>query len=99
MFAVEKLKAWALTAWAVLLVLVGAYFMGGRVAKKAAEKKKDYNDALRAAAGAKEVHDVELDTRKLPTGSAADQLRRDWMRDDHPAAPDADSEGDSSDRT
>jgi hypothetical protein len=95
----EKLKAWALTAWAVLLVLVGAYVMGGRASKKAAEKKANYNEALRSAAGAKGAHDAELDTRKLPTGGAADQLRRDWMRDDHPASPDTDAEGDSGDRT
>jgi hypothetical protein len=94
-----KLKSWALTAWAVLLVLVGAYVMGSRAAKKAAEKKSNYNEALRDAAGAKEVHNAELDTRKLPTGGAAEQLRRDWMRDDHPAAPHAGTEGDSGDRT
>lgn len=94
----DKLKSWALTAWAVLLVLVGAYAWGSRAAKKAAEKKANYNEALRAAAGAKEVHNAELDTRKLPDGGAADQLRRDWMRDND-AGTDAGSKGDSGDRT
>ena len=91
----EKLKAWALTAWAVLLVLVGAYVMGGRASRKAAEKKANYNEALRSAAGAKGAHDAETDTRKLPDGGAADQLRRDWMRND----TDAGSKGDSGDAT
>lgn len=87
-----KLKAWALTAWAVLLVLVGAYAMGSRAARKAAKTKADYNEALRTAAGAKEVHDVEHETRAMPDGAAADELRRDWMRD---GSPDRRAKGDS----
>lgn len=97
----DKVKSWALTAWAVLLVLVGAYAMGSRVARKAAEKKTNYNDALRAAAGAKGAHDAELDARKLPDGGAADELRRDWMRDGDAgtdAGTDADTKGDSGHR-
>jgi hypothetical protein len=78
---IEKLKSWALLALAVLAVLLGAYGYGGRAARKAAEKKRDYDEALRAAAGAKGVHDVEVDIRQMPDGVAADQLRRDWMRD------------------
>jgi hypothetical protein len=81
MLIVERLKAWALTLVAVVLVLLGAYAMGGRKARQAAEKKRNYDDALRAGAGAKGVHDVEVEVRKLPAGGAADQLRRDWMRD------------------
>ncbi len=77
-----RLQAWALTALAVLLILVGAYAMGGRAAKKSSDQKKKYDDALRAAAGAKGVHDAEITVRDLPTGGAADSLRRDWMRDD-----------------
>lgn len=77
---VERLKSWALTAFAVLLVLVGAYAMGGRASKKAAEKKRDYDEALRAAAGAKGKYDAELDTRRLPPGGAFDELGREWMR-------------------
>lgn len=82
MFVIEKLKGWALTALAVLLVLVGAYAMGGRASRKSAEKKKELDDALRAAAGAKGVHDATLETRKLPDGGAGALLRRDWVRDD-----------------
>jgi hypothetical protein len=82
LFVVEKLKSWALTFLAVLAVLVGAYAIGGRKARRAAEAKHNYDEALRAGAGAKGVHDVEVEVRKLPTGGAADQLRRDWMRND-----------------
>jgi len=78
---VDKLKSWALTILAVLLVLVGAYAMGGRAARKGAQAKRNYDEALRGAAGAKGVHDAEVEVRRMPAGSAADQLRRDWMRD------------------
>lgn len=87
MLVIEKLKGYALMVLAVLLVLLGAYAMGGRASKKSAEKKEKYRDALREAAGAKGVHDAEIETRKLPTGGAADQLRADWMRDADDSAP------------
>jgi hypothetical protein len=77
-----KLQAWALTILAVLAVLVGAYVKGGRAAKAAADKQRELDDARRAAAGAKGVHDAAIETNRLRDGDAADQLRRDWMRDD-----------------
>lgn len=92
----DKLKSWALTALAVLLVLVGAYAMGGRASKKSAEKKRNYDEALRSAAGAKGVHDAELETRRLPAGGAADELGRDWMRRSTDRT-DTSAEGDSRD--
>lgn len=81
MTIMTRLHAWALTALAVLLVLVGAYAMGGRASKKAADRKREYDDALRAAAGAKGVHDANVTVRSMPDGAAADKLRDDWMRD------------------
>ena len=81
MLIIERLKSLALTLLAVVSVLVGAYAMGGRAARRAAEKKRNYDDALRAGAGAKGVHDAEVEVRKLHDGGAADQLSRDWMRD------------------
>jgi len=75
------LKSKALMALAVLAVLVGAYALGGRAATRAAQRKREYDEALRAGAGAKGVHDVEVEIRRMPPGRAADVLRRDWMRD------------------
>lgn len=94
----DKLKSWALTALAVLLVLVGAYAMGGRASKKSAEKKRNYDEALRSAAGAKGKYDAELDTRRLPPGGAFDELGRDWMRRSTDRT-DTSAEGDSGDGT
>lgn len=82
MFIIEKLKGWALTALAVLSVLLGAYVMGGRASRKAADTKHKYDDALRAAAGAKGSHDAAIETDRLPDGGAGGVLRRDWVRDD-----------------
>jgi hypothetical protein len=81
MMIVEKLKAWALMLLAVLLVLAGAYAMGGRASRKSAEKKRNYDEALRAGAGAKGVHDAEVEIRRMPAGGAEQQLHNDWMRD------------------
>ena len=79
---IERLKSWALMALAIVLVLLGAYVKGGRVAAKSAKQRRDLEEAQRAAAGAKGVHDAELETRKLPDGGAVTELRNDWMRDD-----------------
>lgn len=89
MMIVEWMKAKALLVLAVLLVLFGAYAMGGRAARRSAESKRNYDEALRAAAGSKGVHDAEVEVLKLPAGGAADQLRRDWMRDADATGTDA----------
>lgn len=78
---IERLKSWALIALAILLVLAGAYVKGGRAAKAAADKNRDLDEARRAAAGSKGTHDAALETNRMRDGDAADELRRDWMRD------------------
>ena len=85
MFILNKLQGYALTILAVLAVIVGAYAIGGRASRKAAEKKNLLDEALRASAGAKGAHDAEAETRRLPDGAAADQLRNEWVRDEDPA--------------
>jgi len=82
MTIIQRLQSWALMAFAVMLVIFGAYTLGGRAARTAADKRREYEDALRRAAGAKEVHDAAVETNKLPEGAAAGQLRSDWVRDD-----------------
>ena len=76
-----RLQAWALLVLAVLAVLLGAYAYGGRAARKAADQKRKYDDALRTAAGAKGVQDASTHVRSQPVGHAAGELSRDWMRD------------------
>jgi hypothetical protein len=76
-----RLQAWAFTALAVLLVLVGAYALGGRAARRSTEEKYKFEKARREAAAAKGAHDAQMEVDALPTGGAADELRRNWMRD------------------
>lgn len=96
MLILDRLKSWALTALAVLLVVLGAYTMGGRASRKAANAKKELDDARRAAAGAKGVHDAASEINEMPDGAAAGQLRREWMRDED---SDAGSDGEGGGRT
>lgn len=77
-----KLQGWALTTLAVLAVLVGAYGLGHRAAAKSAKKESDLAEATRATAGTKGVEDARREVDKLPDGGAADELRRDWVRDE-----------------
>jgi len=77
-----KLQGWALTTLAVLAVLVGAYGYGHRAATKAAKKEGDLAEAERIKAGSKGVQDAQREVDRLPDGGAADELRRDWMRDE-----------------
>lgn len=79
-----KLQSWALTALAVLAVLVGAYGYGHRKATASAKKDADLNKATRAAAGAQGVKDAQVHVDALPAGAADAELRRDWMRPDEP---------------
>jgi len=93
MLILDRLKSWALTAMAVLLVVLGAYVMGGRASRKAAESKKELDDARRAAAGAKGAHDAASEINEMPDGGAADTLRREWVRDENSTDAGSDGEG------
>lgn len=77
---ITRLKSYALTALAVLLVMVGAYAAGGRAARQAAERKREYEEALRAAAGAKGIQDARLQVGKMSSDAVRDELRRNWVR-------------------
>lgn len=78
---IARLQTLALTALAVLLVVFGAYGAGGRAAKLAATRDRNLDEARRAAAGAKGVHDAQVHIDGLPDGGAGAELRNDWVRD------------------
>lgn len=77
---ISRLKSWSLTILAVLLVMVGAYAAGGRAARKAADQQREYEEARRAAAGAKGVQDARREISKMSSSDVRDELRRDWVR-------------------
>lgn len=76
----RRLQSWALSALAVLLVLVGAYSAGSRSARSAAKRDQEIDDAKRAMAVAEQLREVQREIDSKPPGAAADELRSDWMR-------------------
>lgn len=90
-----RAQSWALTALAVVLVLLGAYALGGRRARKAEEAKsaadrlrKDLavekgNSAARETAieAADARRDAEVAAAALAPGEAQKKLRDEWARD------------------
>ncbi|MCJ8600977.1 hypothetical protein MWH03_00080 [Klebsiella pneumoniae] len=76
----STLKSFVLTATSVFLVLIGAYYMGGRAAKKAAELKRQEEAARRANATIEVQKDVEQTIRSHTDDAVIDELHSDWMR-------------------
>lgn len=83
-----RLQGWLFTAFAVAAVLVGAYGMGSRAARRSAEieRAEHLAAAERAARTAQErargVRDgIDANVRRLPAGGAAERLRERWSRD------------------
>lgn len=79
---IAKLKSWALTLAAIVLVLVGAYAAGGRSARRSLETKQAEDEAARLRAANEGIRNAKDHVANLPSGGAANELRRDWMRDD-----------------
>lgn len=77
-----RVQKWGFSLLAIILVLVGAYAAGGRASKRAVEIKLAEEDAARMRAATKGTRDAKQEVSNLPSGGAADELRRDWMRDD-----------------
>lgn len=78
---IATLKRYAVAALAILLVLVGAYGAGGRASRRSLELKQAEDEAKRLQAANKGMRDAKNHVSNLPAGGAADELRRDWMRD------------------
>lgn len=79
---IATLQRYALAALAILLVLVGAYKAGTRAARRSFELEQAEAEAKRLRAANKGMRDAKEHVANLPAGGAADELRRDWMRDD-----------------
>jgi len=71
-----RIQGAALTAGAVLLVLLGIYAMGGRAARKSVE----LNMQKRNVQAAKDRRDVEEEIRVLPDADV-DKRLHEWNRD------------------
>lgn len=71
----------ALAVIATLLAgLASAYFRGKARGKADARAEVDAKINQQAANAAKEIRNVDAAIDRLPDGSAADLLKRDWLR-------------------
>lgn len=76
----STLQRIALTTASTLLVLLGAYYAGGRAARRAAELKRLEEATNRARTGLDALRHVEEAIRLRSDDSVYDELRSDWMR-------------------
>ena len=77
---IARLQSWALTALAILAVLVGAYAAGGRAARRSMELKQSRDDALRADAVVKGIRDARDEMSKMDIRDIRNDLRTKWVR-------------------
>lgn len=77
---ISTLKCLALTAASTILVLFGAYYAGGRAARRAAEMKRLEEATNRARTSLDAIRHVEEAMRLRNDDGVYDELRSDWMR-------------------
>ncbi|AXD22169.1 TPA: hypothetical protein P5L65_003924 [Salmonella enterica subsp. enterica serovar Concord] len=77
----SKLKIALITAAAVLLVLAGAYTMGGRAARQAMEEKARQDDRKRLQNTVDVKNETINEVRAKDASAIHRELRDKWMRD------------------
>lgn len=77
----SKLKIALITAAAVLLVLVGAYTMGGRAARQAMEEKARQDDRKRLQNTVDVKNETINEVRAKDASAIHRELSDKWMRD------------------
>ncbi|HHT3161927.1 TPA: hypothetical protein ACTYTY_005026 [Enterobacter hormaechei] len=77
----SKLKIALITAAAVLLVLVGAYTMGGRAARQAMEEKVRQDDRKRLQNTVDVKNETINEVRAKDASAIHRELSDKWMRD------------------
>lgn len=78
---IAHIKTFVMTASAVIAVLLGAYILGGRAARRSAEIKdqREENKRLRATV---EVKNETIDkVRRMDDDTVDSELSANWMRD------------------
>ncbi|HGG9109436.1 TPA: hypothetical protein ACJJYX_004328 [Enterobacter cloacae] len=76
-----KAKQYLLTAAAVIMVLAGAYYLGGRAARWSMEIKAEREDNKRLQHTLDVKNDVINAVRRSDDATVDTQLAADWMRD------------------
>ncbi|MGF3094473.1 hypothetical protein [Cronobacter sakazakii] len=76
-----KLKIALITLAAVLLVLVGAYTMGGRAARRALEEKAKQDDKKRLQSTVDVKNETFNEVRQKDASAVHGELHDKWLRD------------------
>ncbi|EKK3990787.1 hypothetical protein [Cronobacter sakazakii] len=76
-----KLKIALITLAAVLLVLVGAYTMGGRAARRALEEKAKQDDKKRLQSTVDVKNETFNEVRQKDASAVHRELHDKWLRD------------------
>ncbi len=76
-----KAKQYLLTAAAVIMVLAGAYYLGGLAARRSMEIKAEREDNKRLQHTLDVKNDVINAVRRSDDATVDAQLAADWMRD------------------
>lgn len=78
---VARIKAFVMTASAVIAVLLGAYILGGRAARRSAEiqNQREENKRLRTVTEIR--NETTSKVRRMDDDAVDSELSANWMRD------------------
>ncbi|WP_248187657.1 hypothetical protein, partial [Klebsiella pneumoniae] len=78
---IARIKAFVMTASAVIAVLVGAYILGGRAARRSAEIKNQREENKRLSTTVEVKNETTAKVRRMDDDAVDDELSANWMRD------------------
>ncbi|APM29138.1 hypothetical protein ACB381_18040 [Klebsiella michiganensis] len=78
---IAHVKAFVMTATAVIAVLLGAYILGGRSARRAAEIKNQREENKRLQATVEMKNEATSKVRRMGDSVVDAELAAHWMRD------------------
>jgi len=78
---IARIKVFMMTATAVIAVLLGAYILGGRSARRAAEIKNQREESKRLHTTVEVKNEVTNGVRRMGDSAIDTELAVNWMRD------------------
>lgn len=78
---IATVKRWVVGAALGVLAILAAVFAGRRQGRQAQQNEDTAKAAQAQRQGMEARRDAKQEVNKLPDGGAADELKRDWMRD------------------
>lgn len=78
---IARIKAFVLTAAAVTALLLGAYILGGRAARRAAQIKNQREENKRLQATVEIKNEATITVRGMGDSAVDAELAAHWMRD------------------